>query len=273
MNNAIEIINLTKSYGKHRGVENISFNVPQGKITGFLGPNGRGKSTTIRSILGLIGYQSGIIKVFGKETGKNKRDMLTNIGYMPSEAMFYPDMTVKQVIKMAADVHKKDCAKERDELCKRLNLDKSRKISDLSLGNRKKVAIVCALQHKPRLLILDEPTGGLDPLIQAEFFSIIKERVAEGATCLLSTHILPEVKNYCDNVVMMREGNVIFTGAVSEIAKTSAKRIKMVRDGVHEDFIYTDDLDQLYKELQGHHITDITIEEPQLEEIFMQYYK
>ena len=272
MENIIEISHLTKIYGKHRGVSDVSFNVREGEIFGFLGPNGAGKSTTIRSMLGLIKYQQGQITICGMDAAKKQEEIRKNVGYMPSEAWFYPGMTIKDTLKLAADVRKQDCADEAARICERLQVDVNRKISDLSLGNRKKVSIVCAMQHKPKLFIFDEPTSGLDPLMQNEFFSLIKEYVDQGATCLLSTHVLSEVRNYCDRVAIMKEGKLLVTDTVEHMTKTSAKRIKMIRDGEHLDYIYKEDLNNLYKELEGHNIEDILIEEPTIEEIFMHYY-
>ena len=273
MENIIEIKNLTKTYGKNRGVSNVTFNVHKGEIFGFLGPNGAGKSTTIRSMLGFIHYQSGGIKIFDKDVSKNIKGILKDVGYMPSEAMFYPEMKVKDIIKMAADVRKMDCSVEAEKLYERLKIDREKKISELSLGNRKKVSIVCAMQHKPKLLVFDEPTSGLDPLMQAEFFKLVKEYVAEGATCMLSTHILSEVKNYCDRVAIMKEGILQHIDDVANITKTNAKRVKMIRNGIAEDFLFDKDLNELVNELAGYDITDITIEEPSLDEIFMHFYK
>lgn len=273
MSKVIEIENLTKYYGKHRGAEDVSFYVEEGDIFGFLGPNGAGKSTTIRSMLGLINYEKGSVKIFGKELNSAKEEILSQVGYMPSEAMFYPDMKVKDVIKMAADIRKMDCKAEADKLCERLKVDTEKKINELSLGNRKKVSIVCAMQHKPKLFVFDEPTSGLDPLMQTEFFKLINEYVAEGATCMLSTHVLSEVKNYCKNVAIMREGKLIKVDTVAEITKTNAKRIKLIRDGKQEDFLYKGDLNKIADELVGHNIEDILIEDPSLDEIFMHYYE
>jgi len=273
MTNVIEIKKLTKNYGKHRGVVDVSFAVKEGDIFGFLGSNGAGKSTTIRAMLGFIHFEEGSIRLLGKDIRKNQEDILREVGYMPSEAMFYPQMTVKDTIKMAAAVRKKDCRAEAEKLCWRLQVDVNRKISDLSLGNRKKVSIICAMQHKPKLFVFDEPTNGLDPLMQTEFFKLVREYVEEGASCMLSTHVLSEVKNYCKNVAIMREGRLQCVEAVSNITKTNAKRIQMIRDGKREDFIYKGNLNDLYKELMGHDIADIVIEEPSLDEIFMHYYK
>ncbi|SFQ28128.1 ABC-2 type transport system ATP-binding protein [Butyrivibrio proteoclasticus] len=206
--NVIEISHLTKSYGKSRGVIDVSFNVKKGDIFGFLGPNGAGKSTTIRSMLGFLKINSGNIKILGMDSIKDHEEILKNVGYMPSEAWFYDSMKVNDVIKYAADVRRLDCSKEAAKLCERLKVDTHKKIKQLSLGNRKKVSIVCAMQHRPRLFIFDEPTGGLDPLMQKKFFELINEYVAQGATCLLSTHVLSEVDKYCKNAAIMREGRL-----------------------------------------------------------------
>lgn len=273
MKKVIEINHLTKNYGKHRGVLDVSFHVNEGDIFGFLGPNGAGKSTTIRSMLGFLQFEAGSIKLLEMDIKKEKEAILSQVGYMPSEAMFYPSMKVKDIIQMAADVRKKDCSIEADKLCQRLQVDIDKKISDLSLGNRKKVSIVCAMQHKPKLFVFDEPTSGLDPLMQTEFFKLIQEYVAEGATCMLSTHVLSEVKQYCKNVAIMKEGKLQCVDTVDNITKTNAKRIRMLRDGKREDFIFKGNLNDLSKELVGHDITDILIEEPPLDEIFMHFYQ
>lgn len=271
--NVIEIDRLTKSYGKHRGVSDVSFYVGEGDIFGFLGPNGAGKSTTIRSMLGLIQFQEGSIKILGKDIRKHRENILEEVGYMPSEAMFYPQMKVKDIIRMAARARKRDCSAEAAKLCDRLEVDPDKKISDLSLGNRKKVSIVCAMQHKPKLFIFDEPTSGLDPLMQTEFFHLIRKYVDQGATCMLSTHILSEIKQHCRNVAIMKEGRLQCVDAVANITKTNAKRIQMIKNGQPENFLYEGDLNALLKELAEHDITDILIQEPSLDEIFMHYYK
>lgn len=269
----IEIKQLTKNYGKHRGVKDVSFSVEEGEIFGFLGPNGAGKSTTIRSMLGLIHYEQGSISLLGKDAVKEHEAVLREIGYMPSEAWFYPEMKVKDILKLAADARDVDCREEAARLCERLQLDTSRKISDLSLGNRKKVSIVCAMQHKPKLFIFDEPTSGLDPLMQSTFFELIKEYVAQGTTCILSTHVLSEVRSHCNRVAIMKEGELVALDTVDNLLKTRAKRIRMIRDGESLDYVYQGDLNLLYQELEGHDIQDILIEEPSIEEIFMHFYE
>ncbi len=208
MANAIEIRNLTKSYGKIRGVVDVSLDVKEGDIFGFLGPNGAGKSTTIRSMLGFLRPDAGTIRILGLDSVRDHRTILENVGYMPSEAWFYDSMRVSEVIRYAADVRKKDCSEEAEKLCKRLKVDTGKRIRELSLGNRKKVSIVCAMQHRPKVLIFDEPTSGLDPLMQKHFFELVNEYVDEGATCLISTHVLTEVNKYCKNAAIMREGRL-----------------------------------------------------------------
>ena len=187
---AIETVSLTKSYGKARGITNLDLTVNEGEFFGFIGPNGAGKSTTVRTLLGLISPTSGEAKIFGKDILRQKTEILADVGYMPSEAAFYSGARVKDVISFSAKMRRADCKKEAAALCERLALDREKRVEELSLGNRKKVSVVCALQHKPRLCILDEPTSGLDPLMQKEFFDILRERHAEGVTIFLSSHII-----------------------------------------------------------------------------------
>lgn len=268
----IEIENLTKTYGKSRGVTKLNLKVKEGDIYGFLGPNGAGKSTTIRSILGLLKYQEGSIKILGMDARNDQTKILENVGYLPGEVMFYPSMKAKDVIKYAADMRKLDCSEEAEMLCERLKVDKEKKIEELSLGNKKKIGIVCAMQHKPKLFIFDEPTSGLDPLMQAEFFKLVTEYNEKGTTCFLSSHVLTEIKKYCRNVSIIRDGKLICSDTVHNILSNHGKIVKVVKDGAFEQFNYNGDLNQLFKDLANHNITDITIEEPDIEDIFMSYY-
>nr|WP_297768564.1 ABC transporter ATP-binding protein [uncultured Butyrivibrio sp.] len=231
MTNIVEIENLTKSYGKNRGVIDVSLEIKEGDIFGFLGPNGAGKSTTIRSMLGLLKINSGNIKIMGLDSIKDHEEILKNVGYMPSEAWFYDSMKVKDVIKYAADVRGIDCSLEAEKLCERLKVDRNKKIKQLSYGNRKKVSIVCAMQHRPKLFIFDEPTGGLDPLMQKTFFDLVNGYVNDGATCLLSTHVLTEVNKYCRHAAIMREGRLTMLDSVDIDDETF---LKFYEDGVEE---------------------------------------
>lgn len=273
MKNVVEIRNLTKTYGKHRGISNVNLEVKEGDIFGFLGPNGAGKSTTIRSMLGFLKFNEGSISILGNDAPKNQEEILKNVGYMPSEALFYPKMKVKDVIKFAAQARGMNCDEEAKKLCRRLQVDVEKKISDLSLGNRKKVSIVCAMQHKPKLFIFDEPTSGLDPLMQAVFFELIEEYVAEGATCILSTHVLSEVKNHCKNVAIMKEGQLICVDTVENLTASGAKSVKYKSGNEDERFIFKGDINDLVKDLGTKNLEDLIIEEPSLDEIFMHYYE
>ena len=272
MKKVIEIIDLSKNYGRHRGVANISFSVAEGDMFAFLGPNGAGKSTTIRSMLGMIHYDSGSIRIMGRDARREQVEILGEVGYMPSEAMFYPNMRVREVIRLAADMRKLDCREEADILCQRLQVPVDKKISELSLGNRKKVSIVCALQHKPRLLILDEPTSGLDPLMQEEFFRLLQEANARGTTCFLSSHVLSEVKKYCRNAAIIKNGQVLRVDTVENLCRSNLRLITVWKDGNEEQFSYTGSIQELLQKLNAMAVDYVLIEEPSLEELFMQYY-
>ena len=213
----IQIDNLSKTYGKARGVTDLTLHVPAGGCFGFIGPNGAGKSTTIRTLLGLISPTSGSAQVLGMDCGKDRTAILAQVGYMPSEAMFYPEMRVSEVIRLSADLRKRDCRAEAKALCEVLELDPRKKIRELSLGNRKQVSIVCAMHHRPALYILDEPTSGLDPLVQRAFWSELEHRTREGATVFLSSHVLYEVQRYCDRAAIIREGRLVVEGTTAEL--------------------------------------------------------
>lgn len=210
------------------------------------------------------------------------------MGYLPSEAVFYTGMRVRDILKLSAELRKKNCTKEAKDLCERLQLDTTRKVEELSFGNRKKVGIVCALQHDPKLLVLDEPTSGLDPLMQREFFDILRERNQGGTTIFLSSHILSEIQRNCTRAAIVREGRMTACNSVEELVKTSAKRVVVhgnvnppelsgIRDVQHVDngisFLYTGDMNELVQMLSKSYITDLTVTEPDLEEIFMHYYQ
>ena len=285
---AIKTVDLTKYYGKARGVIELNLSVEKGECFGFIGPNGAGKSTTIRTLLGLISPTAGSVRIFGKDIAKEKEAILQDIGYLPSEAVFYPGMKVKDILKLSADMRKKDCTEEAKTLCERLRLDTSRKVDELSFGNRKKVAIVCALQSDPALLILDEPTGGLDPLMQREFFDIIRQRNQKGTTVFLSSHVLSEVQRNCTRAAVIRKGEMIACDSVDALSKTSAKRISVHGsvdwkglDGIKDmktadkavSFLYSGDMNRLIQRLSEGDIFDLNVSEPDLEEIFLHYYE
>lgn len=285
---AIETMGLTKFYGKARGITGLDLAVEEGEFFGFIGPNGAGKSTTIRILTGLIKSSGGSASIFGKDVSGKKDEILADVGYLPSEAVFYNGMKVKDVIRLSADLRKRDCSAEATILCDRLQLDTEKKVEELSFGNRKKVGIVCALQHNPKLCILDEPTSGLDPLMQREFFDILREKNRNGMTVFLSSHVLSEIQRNCTRAAIIREGRLIAEGSVEELAKTSAKRVnvhgdvflgglKDVRDVQQFDggvnFLYGGGMKELLRVLAAGRVTDLSIAEPDLEEIFMHYYQ
>ena len=285
---AIRTENLTKYYGKNRGLSQVNLSVRQGEFFGFIGPNGAGKSTTIRTLLGLISPSSGSARVLEMDVRKEKEKILSQVGYLPSEAVFYAGMRVRDVLQFSAGLRGKDCSMEAAKLCERLQLDTHRKVEEISFGNRKKVGIVCALQHRPRLLILDEPTSGLDPLMQRAFFEILQEQNGAGTTVFLSSHILSEIQRNCTRAAIIREGRVIACDSVEALAKTNAKRVSL-RGAVNLDalpgvrdvrrtqdtlsFLYGGDMHDLLAALAGGSVQDLSIAEPDLEEIFLHYYQ
>lgn len=297
---AIKTTSLTKYYGKSRGIASLDLTVAKGDFFGFIGPNGAGKSTTIRILMGLISPTGGRAEIFGKTIGPKNHALLSKIGYMPSEAAFYPNRRVREILKLSADLRRQDCSQEAALLCERLTLDTGKRISELSLGNRKKVSIVCALQHRPSLCILDEPTSGLDPLMQREFYEILMERHREGATIFLSSHVLSEVQRYCKHAAVIREGRLLACDSIEALGHTDAKRVTIRGEGgagaalarqlweaapfapeqirdvqVLEDavsFLYSGKPKPLLKALALLPLADVSMGEPDLEEIFMHYY-
>ena len=291
-NHVIEIKNLSKFYGKQRGIEDVTFSVSEGEIFGFIGPNGAGKSTTIRTLLALIYPTSGSATIFGKDCIKEAPTIAQDVGYLPSETFFYEGMTVKDLLNYAATLYRKDCSKRIAELSERLKLDLSRKIRDLSFGNKKKVGIVAGLLHSPKLIILDEPTSGLDPLMQQTFFEILREENKKGVTILFSSHILSEVQKMCNRIAILKEGKLISLQNIHELRADAYKKVHLAvgsaasgqefhLDGITQyekqdgeiGFMYKGSVSRLIDAIQPLQATDILIEEPSLEEIFMHYYQ
>lgn len=287
---AIKTENLTKFYGKSRGIIDVSLSIDEGEFFGFIGPNGAGKSTLIRTLLGLIAPTSGRAEIFGRDIVTERTEILKSVGYMPSEAKFYSGMRVGEMLDLSAKLRGVDCTAEQKLLCERLELDTSRKIDELSLGNRKKVGIVTALQHNPALCILDEPTSGLDPLMQKEFYSILSERCKAGATVFLSSHILAEIARYCNRAAIIREGKILVTESVENLAHTGIKRVALrgisdpesfraidgIRDVTMADgavkFLYSGEAGALLSHLAKINPTDVSITDPELDEILISYY-
>ncbi|WP_394231262.1 ATP-binding cassette domain-containing protein [Niallia oryzisoli] len=290
--NVIEINNLTKSYGKSRGITDVSFTVEEGEIFGFIGPNGAGKSTTIRTLLSLIYPTSGSAKIFGKDCVKFAPEIKKQIGYLPSEVFYYDNMKVIDLLKYSASFYKKDCSQRIKELAEIMNLDLTKKIDDLSLGNKKKVGIVQGLLHEPKLIILDEPTSGLDPLMQQKFFELLEQENKKGATILFSSHILSEVQRLCNRVAIIKEGKIVTVEKIKTLKENNYKKFKietiglvetnifqlpgvtkLERNGSTISFLFKGNINTVLKKLSELTVANLWIEEPDLEEIFLHYYE
>ncbi len=294
--NIIETTKLSKFYGNERGIEGLDMQVEEGEIFGFIGPNGAGKSTTIRTILSIIHPTSGSATIFGKDVTKFGPEIRENVGYLPSEVFYYDNMKAIDLLRYSASFYKKpqkETEKRIHELANLLDLNLHKKIDDLSFGNRKKVGIIQGLLHQPKLIILDEPTGGLDPLIQQKFFNLIREENKRGATVLFSSHILGEVQRLCDRVGIIKEGKLIEVQKISELLKNSTKRFKLaakapipktlfstikgvseiVQDHNELNFLFRGHLKDVTKVIAKLDLVNLEVSEPDLEEIFLHYYK
>ena len=290
MNKILEIKNLTKYYGKTLGIKNLSLSLEEGEIFGFIGPNGAGKSTTIRSIMNLINKTEGKVYINGEEFTKDKIEIKKIIGYLPSEIHLYEDLTVKEILDYHESFYKENIHKRRKELVKRLQLDESKKIEDLSLGNTKKLGIVLAFMHNPKILILDEPTSGLDPIMQQNFYELLKEEKQKGTTILYSTHILSEISKVCTRVGIIKDGKLLKIETIEElqnknltIVTLTSKDIDKITKELKVDielkenytikFKNNIEIDKLIKILGKYNIDKLLIEEATLEDIFLHYYK
>lgn len=291
---AIVLNELTKHYGKHRGINNLSFSVNQGEFFGFIGPNGAGKSTTIRTLMGLIRPTGGSASIFDLDCHSKASVIARDVGYLPSENSYYENMKVRELLQYTADLYGMDCKTKMKELADRLNLDLSRKIADLSLGNKKKVGIVSAIMTSPKLIIMDEPTSGLDPLIQQAFYDILKEENSRGATVFFSSHVLSEVQKLCDRVAILKEGQLIGIQSIKELRESGYKKVSLsAKEAIPRDFfdlsgianyaetadktsvsfMYNGNITAIIDKLHLLSLDDVLLEEPSLEEIFMHYYE
>lgn len=290
---AIVLNQLTKHYGTHRGINDLSFSVNEGEFFGFIGPNGAGKSTTIRTLMGLIHPSGGNASIFGLDCQTKASVIARDVGYLPSENSYYENMKVRELLQYTADLYGMDCKTKMKELADRLNLDLSRKIADLSLGNKKKVGIVSAIMTSPKLIIMDEPTSGLDPLIQQAFYDILKEENSRGATVFFSSHVLSEVQKLCDRVAILKEGQLIGIQSIKELRESGYKKVSLsAKEAIPRDFfdlsgianyaetadktsvsfMYDGNITAIIDKLHLLHLDDVLLEEPSLEEIFMHYY-
>lgn len=286
---AVEMNKLTKYYKKSRGIEDLSFAIEEGEIFGFIGPNGSGKSTAIRTLLNFIHPTGGTATIFGKDIETDSKEIKKIVGYLPSEVHYYDDMKAIDLLMYSAKFHHYQNHQRIHQLADRLQLDLNKKIEDLSFGNRKKVGIIQAILHEPKLLILDEPTGGLDPLMQNIFFELLKEERDKGATIFFSSHILSEVQKMCDRVAIIKEGKLVKVERVETLTKNNLKKIRLQANGdldlalegianqeTHGDyvtFLYNGKMKLLLQTLAALEIEDVLIDEPSLEEVFIHYYE
>ena len=295
-NKAIEIKVLTKRYGSARGVKDLSFDIDKGEIFGYLGPNGSGKTTTIRCLMGLLRPTSGQCNILGSRIEPGYATQHTHIGYLPGDFNIWPGRSARKSLELMAKLgNGKNCSKRQEELAERLDLDLDRKVRALSKGNRQKVGVIYAFQHQPEVLILDEPTIGLDPLVSQVVLDLIREATGEGATVLLSSHDLSEVAAVCERAAILREGKLIELAPISNIVQQGQRRLKIwfakgtqvptlpvdklpgvrviEQNSETLQIAYQGTVDTVLKWLSQFPVDRIATPETSLEEAFIQYYR
>lgn len=292
----LEVKGLSKWYGSVRGVEDLDFSIGKGEIFGYLGPNGSGKTTTIRCIMGLLKPSQGESFVFGERVVAGRATRHSRMGYLPGDFRSWPELTARRSLKMLAALGGGEHVDERcEELAETLSLDLDRPVRDLSKGNRQKVGVIYAFQHRAELLILDEPTSGLDPLMRQTVLELIREAAAAGATVLFSSHDLSEVSHVCNRVGILREGRLIELAPISQIVQQGERRLKVwFAEGAQVSPLPVDRLsgvrliqqepellhlayqgsaDAVIKWLAQFPVERIATPETSLEEAFIQYYR
>ncbi|HET9676870.1 MAG TPA: ABC transporter ATP-binding protein [Solirubrobacterales bacterium] len=289
---AIETEALTKRYGRHRGIEDVSFEVGPGEVFGFLGPNGAGKTTTIRTLLDLIHPTSGSARIFGLDSRRESVAIRARLGNLPGDFGFGREATGREAVRLLSRLRGLDGGRRADELARRFRADLDRPLGQLSRGNRQKVGLILAVFHRPGLLILDEPTSGLDPLMQEEFLALVAEERERGCAVFLSSHELDEVQRVCDRVGIVRGGRLIAVERMADLLGKARRRfsaeladpvgLERLRElpgvadleiaGSRATFTAAGDLDAVVRELAGHHVVDLEATHPSLEEVFLGYY-
>jgi ABC-2 type transport system ATP-binding protein len=288
----IETQQLTKSYGVHRGIIEVDLEVQPGEVFGFLGPNGAGKTTTIRTLLDLIRPTSGVARIFGIESSADPVAIHRRIGYLPGEFALYDRLTGHQHLEYFANLRGGVDTSYQAGLIERFDLDPSRKFKEYSKGNKQKVGLVIALQHHPELLVLDEPTAGLDPLIQLSFFEALRDAVADGATVFLSSHILSEVEKTCHRVAIIREGRLVKVDTVDALRDLAHHQVELrfsgdvptaafaalpgVSDVIVDDHVLrmrvAGGIAPVVQAAAGYELLDFVSREPSLEDTFLAQY-
>jgi ABC-2 type transport system ATP-binding protein len=292
MDTVIQTIDLTKFYGKNRGIKNVSITVNKGDIFGFLGPNGAGKSTTIRTIMDFIRPTGGHASVFGLDCQKDSVAIRKRIGYIPGDFGLYGNMTGWKFLEYFGKVRGGYDATTAKEYARRMDIRLDRKMKEYSRGMRQKVAIIQAFMNNPDLIIMDEPTNGLDPLVQQSFMEMLRENADRGTTFFMSSHVLSEVEKACNRVAIIKEGSIVAEEKVEELRQKSGKvlEVKFARPLTKEIFYMpgisnvtrvngfyrmnvTGNMEELLKEISAYELADINIHQMTLEDIFMHYYE
>lgn len=286
---AIDIHNFTKHFGSFIATNNINLQVAEGEIFGFIGPNGAGKSTTIRSLLNFIYPSSGSLTIFGHDCITASSEIKKFTGYVPSEVRYYNNVKVKDLLSYAMSFHTNADSNKLKRLCDLFEVDNHKKMKELSLGNKKKVAVIQALIHHPKLIILDEPTNGLDPLMQSRLLEVLSEENKNGATIFFSSHNLSEVQNFCKKVAVIKNGKIVdvkdLTSAIDAIIRIKVTShnsieekdipgtIKRFEKTANEYTIeLTGDIDPVIKQLAKYNIEHVEISKLGIEETFISYY-
>ena len=286
----IEINHITKDYGHHKGVFDVSFVVEEGEVLGFLGPNGSGKTTTIRQLMGFMKPDQGDVKILGMNCFDDAKQVQGKLGYLPGEIAFMEDMTGQEFIRFIAKMKNKKDISYAEELMQFLELDARGKMKRMSKGMKQKIGIVIAFMQDAPILILDEPTSGLDPLMQNKFVELIQQAKKDGKTVLMSSHIFEEVENTCDRVVMIKEGHVVATETMENLRKNRLKHYEIhfydendaiafmekyhqaKRDGAIIHLMLKGHTNQLIQDLSQYDIDDFNARPQSLEELFLHYY-
>lgn len=290
----VQAENLTKRYGANRGIDGVTFEIHEGEVFGFLGPNGAGKTTTLRTLMGLLRQTSGQATIGGLDCWTQATEVKRLVGYLPGEFSFDPNLTGAQILTYLANLRGSVDHAFLTSLVERLELDPSKRFREYSRGNKQKVGLAQAFMGKPRLLILDEPTSGLDPLNQQEFYKLVAETRADGRSIFLSSHILPEVEHTCDRVGIIREGQLVKVGGVSDI-KDLRQRVLEAQFSSDADAAWfsalpgvisvttdepktarvtlTGDMADVLRVAVDHGALNVTTHEPSLEDIFLRYYE
>ena len=289
--NTLEIRSLTKWYGSVCGIEDVSFDIMQGEAFGYLGPNGSGKTTTIRILLDFIRASAGHAQLFGLDSHVHSSEIRSRIGYVPGEYGMYEEMRGLEYLRFFGALRGYKNPPLRDKLIEMFDLDTSKRIKSYSHGTKQKLAVVQAFMHDPELLILDEPTVGLDPLMQQRFYELLLEMKNRGKTILMSSHILPEVEKVCERVAILREGRLVATHEIADIKKLRLKSIQIIfRHDVDESVFRLDgvrkvekdgntvrlwvdaNINGILREISEHPVENMSFQDASLEDIFMEYY-